>query len=94
LVYEIVNALLENDAIDLEAADHTNRRTPLIWASSHRHTNIVDALLDARANMHTTDAKGRMALDVAVGETRKVLERRQDLLGSLPDAVILRILQQ
>ena len=46
---EIVNALLQNDAIDLEAADHANRRTPLIWASSHGHKNIVKALLEAGA---------------------------------------------
>lgn len=60
----VVNALLENDAVDPECEDDDGR-TPLFFASRHGHAKIVDCLLQHRADLHHMDENGRTPLSEA-----------------------------
>ena len=66
---------------DREAAEDALRRgadtnavienwTPLFWAAQEGHTEIVDLLLDAGANVNFSDPGGFTPLKQAVGEAR------------------------
>ena len=70
---DVVKHFLEVGA-DIDAQDRV-KRTPLHWASSYGHTNMVRFLLEAGANQKIKNLQGKSAKDLARDdETRAVFK--------------------
>jgi ankyrin repeat protein len=61
---DAVRALIARDA-DVNAVEPVEHQTALMWAAAERHADLVKALIDAHANLHTRTRKGFAVLHFA-----------------------------